>query len=383
MNLRILASESGPSVVLQIGGRIDVETSASLAAAIEGAGDKPVVLDMSQCDYISSAGLRVLLVAHRDLTGRGHSLYLSNVSQKIHSVLEVTGLDRILRVGRAPRSISLDGAELISSGVCGDCYRLDAETVVKMYRDGVDPSVAEKEKESAKAAFLLGVPTALSYDVVTCGPRTGVVYEMIDAKLFSVIIRENPQKTTEYGRRLAEITKGLHAITGDPQVFPRLDEQLAGYIRNMRPYLSAADVDFLLERLGAIPASDTFVHFDLHSSNIMIRNDEALIIDLGDFSLGSYFYDIGLVCFIYGLPELGICELATKIPSAQGVKLYDSFLESYFHDRPATDFDFFQRNRYFLASLRAIYTVTFLPAMRSRMVEIVGDHLLPRMRAEA
>lgn len=380
MSLEILPSETASSVVLHLAGRIDLETSASLASVIGAVNDRSVVLDLAQCDYISSAGLRVLLIAHRDLVNRDNSLSIINASQNVYSVFEVTGLDRLLQVGRAARKISIDGAELISSGVCGDCYRLDAETVVKLYREGVESAIAEKEKEAAKAAFLLGVPTALSYDVVACGSRTGVVYEMIDAKLFSVIIKENRHRTSEYGHQLADIAKGVHAIRGDPANFPRLKDQLVTYIGNMSAFLSASDVGYLLERLQSVPESDNFVHFDLHSSNIMIRNGEALIIDLGDFSLGSYFYDIGLMCFIYGIPELGICELATKIPAEQGLQLYERFLESYFHDLPASEFEFFQRNRYFLASLRAIYTVTFLPAMRSRMVEVVQDHLLPKMR---
>ena len=201
MGLEILVSETVAPVVLRLLGRIDADTSGSLASAIENAGMGSVTLDMTECVYISSAGLRVLLVAHRKLARKGHFLSLVNVSRLTFSVFEVTGLDQILRVNRAPRPISLDGAELLSTGVCGDCYRLDAETVVKLYRQGVDPGVAEKEKKIAKAAFLLGVPTALSYDVVVCDGRSGVVYEMIDAALFSAIIKDDPDNTPQYGRR--------------------------------------------------------------------------------------------------------------------------------------------------------------------------------------
>ncbi|RTL84240.1 MAG: STAS domain-containing protein [Hyphomicrobiales bacterium] len=383
MGLEILASETGSSALLRLDGRLDMETSASLASALAGAGARSVVLDMAECGYVSSAGLRVLLIAHRDLARTGHSLSLINVTPLVHAVFETTGLDQILRVGRAARSISLDGAELISSGACGDCYRLDRETVVKLYRAGVDPAIAEKEKRFAKAAFLLGVPTALSYDVVACGSRTGVVYEMIDATLFSAIIKADPANTPHHARRLAEIAKGVHAIKGDPAVFPRLKDQLADYIKRMDAFLDASDVAYLLQRLEAIPDSENCVHFDLHSSNVMIRQDEALIIDLGDFSRGGYLFDIGLICFIYAFPEFGVCELATKIPAGQGVQFYESFIEAYFSDLPASELSVFQRNRYFLASLRAIYTVTFLPQLQSKMVEIVRDGLLPKMRLES
>ncbi|MEK8121925.1 STAS domain-containing protein [Methylocystis sp. IM4] len=151
MGLEILASETGSSALLRLDGRLDMETSASLASALAGAGARSIVLDMAECGYVSSAGLRVLLIAHRDLARTGHSLSLINVTPLVHAVFETTGLDQILRVGRAARSISLDGAELISSGACGDCYRLDRETVVKLYRAGVDPAIAEKEKRSRQS----------------------------------------------------------------------------------------------------------------------------------------------------------------------------------------------------------------------------------------
>lgn len=381
MKIEVLPSQHRGSTALRLAGRIDHETSPSLSTAIESATAGSVALDMSECSFISSAGLRVLLLAHQQLTRKGHKLSLLNVPPVIYPVFEVTGLDQLLHVERAPRMISLDGAELISSGACGDCYRLDAETVVKLYREGVDPGIAEKEKKYAKAALLLGLPTALSYDVVACGPRTGVVYEMIDAELFSAIIKDDPAHTVEYGQMLSGIAKGVHSIKGDPAVFPRIKNQFVDYIAELGAFLPQPDIAFLNEQLQLIPESETCVHFDLHSSNIMIRRNEPIIIDLGDLSIGSYLFDIGLVYMIYGLPELGFCEMVTKMPADQGVRFCESFISSYFADRPAEEYEFFYRNRFFLASLRAIYTVTFLPYLRPKMIDILRDILLPRMRA--
>lgn len=378
-----LAISTFDSNILRLAGRLDNDTSPILTAAVEAAAEGSIVLDMADCEYISSAGLRALLIAHRDLIRSGHSLSVVNVSPLVFSVFEVTGLDQILSVRKARRAISLEGAELFSAGACGDCYRLDAETVLKLYREGVDPGIAEKEKTFAKAVFLMGLPTALSYDVVSCGSRTGVIYEMIDARLFSAIIAEDPANTDNHGRRLADIARTVHAIKGDPAIFPRIKDQFVDYIAQIGAFLPRTDTDFLLQQLRAIPDSENCVHFDLHSSNIMIRNNEPIIIDLGDFSVGSYLFDMGLVCMIYGLPELGFCEMVTKIPTEQGVRLYESFISAYFADRPAEDYAFYQKNRYFLASLRAIYTITFLPQLRARMIEVVRDHLLPRMRDNA
>lgn len=66
---------------------------------------------------------------------------------------------------------------------------MDTETVVKLYNEGVEPHIAEQEKQYARAAFVMGIPTAISYDVVSCGTRSGIVFELLDAELFSAVIR--------------------------------------------------------------------------------------------------------------------------------------------------------------------------------------------------
>ena len=113
----------------------------------------------------------------------------------------------------------------------------------------------------------------------------------------------------------------------------------------------------------------------------MIKGGEPIIIDMGDLSRGSYLFDIGVLCTIYGYPELAISELATKIPSDKGFVLWESFLKAYFANKPQQELDFFRNNMAFLASLRLIYTITFLPALREQLAITVKDFLLPKMHA--
>ena len=277
------------------------------------------------------------------------------------------------------REISMDGLEFLSAGVCGKCYRVDRETVVKLYNDGIDASIAEREKEYAKAAFVLGIPTAISYDVVACGSQTGVMYEMLDAELFSVVIRADLDNMATHGRMLADVAKAIHDVEPGPGVFPDIKERFRGYIREMDFFLPEADIAFLLRKLEEIPDAGTCVHFDIHSSNIMIRDGEPVIIDMGDLSTGSFLFDIGLLLTIYGIPELGISELATKIPNEKGVELWEAFRDAYFTDLDAATIAYIDANIAFLASLRVIYSITFLPALRDSLCSMMTDILLPRM----
>jgi uncharacterized protein (TIGR02172 family) len=377
--MHINAHRVNDTLTLELTGRLDTTTTPVLESelALDGVGH--LVLDFGACHYISSVGLRELLRAQKRLTATGGTMLLINVTREVQDVLDMTGFSRLIPSRRKVREISIDGLEFVSAGVCGECYRLDRETIVKLYNEGVGANVAEKEKEFAKAAFVSGIPTAISYDVVACGSRTGVVYEMLDATLFSSVIRNDLPNIDDHARTLAQIARTVHVTQADPDVFPDIKENLANYIDQMDFFLSADEIAFLQRKLRSIPDADTLVHFDLHTSNIMIRAGEPVIIDMGDLSRGHYLFDVGLLCTIYGIPELDICEMATKIPNEAGVRLWDHFLKHYFADKPVGEYQFFQRNMHFLASLRLIYTITFLPSLRERLSRAVKEVLLPRM----
>ena len=151
------------------------------------------------------------------------------------------------------------------------------------------------------------------------------------------------------------------------------------YLQQISGYLTEPENRLLQEKLDTIPEADTCVHFDLHSSNLMIRGGEPVIIDMGDLSIGSYLFDVGLVYTIYGLPDLGFSELATQIPVATGYAFWRCFKQHFFAGRSAEEYAFFCANRYFLASLRVIYTITFLPQLREEFVKVLKEYLLPRM----
>lgn len=81
--------------VLRLHGDLDPHTAPFLADAVKGrieAGDRTVVLDLSDVSFIDSSGLRAMLTAHRELSERDGELRLRNPSQTTMRLLEVTGL---------------------------------------------------------------------------------------------------------------------------------------------------------------------------------------------------------------------------------------------------------------------------------------------------
>ena len=72
------------------------EAQKSLYAVVAGA--KKVVLDFSQLDYISSAGLRVLLGAAKQLRASGGAFGMFGLNQSVREVFEISGFSSILSV---------------------------------------------------------------------------------------------------------------------------------------------------------------------------------------------------------------------------------------------------------------------------------------------
>ena len=90
---------NGTATVLKIVGRLDTTTAPELEATIDGcvAGIKELVLDCSELEYVSSAGLRVILKAQKLMNARGE-MKLTHVNETIMEVFDITGFADILTI---------------------------------------------------------------------------------------------------------------------------------------------------------------------------------------------------------------------------------------------------------------------------------------------
>lgn len=99
MDIEIIQNRE--SVIVAIAGRLDTLTSSELEQklrtyfSIQGLH---LVVDCCAMEYVSSAGLRVILMAHKSVTANGGSFVIRNISKDVHSVFDITGLSRILTI---------------------------------------------------------------------------------------------------------------------------------------------------------------------------------------------------------------------------------------------------------------------------------------------
>ncbi len=96
--MTINKTQEGTSVTLGIEGRLDTITAPELEKEIQAVGDaSALVIDCSKMEYISSAGLRVLLSAHKAFAKKD-GMVVKNVSDTVLDIFDVTGFRDILNI---------------------------------------------------------------------------------------------------------------------------------------------------------------------------------------------------------------------------------------------------------------------------------------------
>ena len=117
-------------MIIELKGRIDSNNAAEVEKDVMGhlaSGEADeVVIDAENLEYISSAGLRVLLRIRKTHP----SIRIINASSEVYEILEMTGFTEMMTVEKAYRTVSIEGCEEIGRGANGIIYRIDQDNVV-------------------------------------------------------------------------------------------------------------------------------------------------------------------------------------------------------------------------------------------------------------
>ena len=96
--MEIKSTTEGTRLTIAVSGRVDTVTAPELAAALKFGDATCVVIDLANVPYMSSAGLRLLLAAHKKMLGKGGELQIANVQETVREVLDITGFSDILNL---------------------------------------------------------------------------------------------------------------------------------------------------------------------------------------------------------------------------------------------------------------------------------------------
>ena len=320
---------------LELNGRIDssnAEQAEEQIKAIRGAHPElEFVLDAEKLEYLSSAGLRVVLRLRKDRA----DLKIINVNAEVYEILDMTGFTDMITVEKAFRRLSLEGCELIARGGNGAVYRYDPETIVKIYHNGASLEEIRLEKDLCRKVFIKGINTAIPYDVVKVGDTYGSVAELLSAKSIAKLLRTDPDGLEGYVAVYTELLKKIHATPIKPGEMPSIKETGVSWAEFLQPYLPAEQWEKLIRMMKEIPEPGFMIHGDYHANNVMIQDGEPLLIDMDTVAYGHPVFEFAAIY----LGFVGYCECNHAgtmdfygLPYEITVKIWETLMKQYFED---------------------------------------------------
>jgi uncharacterized protein (TIGR02172 family) len=320
---------------LELNGRIDSSNADQAEALIneikQAHPDLHAILDAEKLEYLSSAGLRVVLRMRKDTA----DLKIINVSTEVYEILDMTGFTDMITVEKAFRRLSLEGCELLAKGANGAVYRYDPETIVKIYHNGASLDEIRLEKDLCRKVFIKGINTAIPYDVVKVDDYYGSVAELLSAKSIAKLLQANPEQLEEIVAVYTDLLKKIHATPVLPGEMPAIKATAVDWAEFLQPYLPAEQWEKLLTMMKAIPEPDFMIHGDYHANNVMIQDGEPLLIDMDTVAYGHPIFDFAAIY----LGFVGYCECNHAgtldfygLPYEITTKIWETLMKQYFPD---------------------------------------------------
>ena len=278
---------------LAVEGRIDASNAAEAEEKIfsikKNNPGKHTVVDAEKLEYISSAGLRVILRLRKEEP----KLAIINVAADVYEVFDMTGFTDMVTIEKAYRRMSVEGCEFIAKGANGAVYRYDDETILKTYfaKDAL-PEI-KQERENARKAFVLGINTAIPYGIVRVGDGYGTVTELLNAVSVTKLIRNAPDDLHEAAKYYIDMLKSIHSIRVEDGEVPDMKETALAWADFVAPHLSKEQGSKLRALVEAVPKRNTLMHGDYHTNNIMVQNGEPLLIDMDTLCMGHPVFELG------------------------------------------------------------------------------------------
>ena len=318
---------------IALAGRIDSSNAASaeqeITDLLSGDTGSELTVDAEKLEYISSAGLRVLLRLRKRFSG----MKIVNAVSEVYEIFEMTGFTEMMPISKAYRRVSVDGCEVIGRGANGEVYRIDPDTIVKVYYNPDALPDIHRERELARTAFVLGIPTAIPYDVVRVGEGYGSVFELLNAKSFSKLIAADPDGLDGYVKQFVDLMKLIHSTTVKPGLMPDMKAVALDWADFLREYLPGEKWQKLHELVAAVPEQLTMLHGDYHTKNVMLQNNEVILIDMDTLCTGHPVFELASVYNAF----VGFSELDPSVAmSFQGFsseichRIWDKTLRLYF-----------------------------------------------------
>ncbi|MCR5083307.1 MAG: HD domain-containing protein [Parasporobacterium sp.] len=308
-------------------GRVKGDDVRVLEAELSKDKSKDYKIDFSHVGHIDFSGLRAFINMH----DHGVTFCILNAINDVAWTFATTEADSKFAVFRKPNPLVMWKWKESGEGYTAISYnKNDNDAMMKLYKDFMPEELAFREKIIANAAFKCGVPTPLAGNFLKDGKKLAVEYErIVTKKSVARAIADDPDNIELYMKRFTKLVKELHKTPCNKEVFPSFSK-LHKDVALKSEGLSDEDKKQIVDFLDNIEETGTCLHGDLQIGNVILTEDEALFIDMADFSYGNPLYDIGTFYYMAkGLPEERCMEMF-HVGLETMHKAWDIFVREYY-----------------------------------------------------
>jgi uncharacterized protein (TIGR02172 family) len=219
----------------------------------------------------------------------------------------------------------------LARGSTAETYRWRPGEIVKLFYEDRTAQEVYYEAQMAKAVQETGLAPRVG-EVIHIDHRLGIVYEKVEGHSLTEVIRSDLAESWHVAKQFAELHARIHAVrhvAGLPSQQERLKKKILA-----APLLTTALRQKALTRLEHLPMAQHLCHGDFHPNNIIVQDNQWLVIDWTDASLGHPLADVTRTTIILEGVALADPSLAPYLHDFK-----TAYLECYFALRPGSPSD--------------------------------------------
>lgn len=351
------------------------EFADDLMAFYEANGE--TVLDASELEYISSSGIRGLMKLYK----AQKNVRIDNVSEDVFQIFYFAGLTEVFKINTAIPELINDGWDIAGVGASGTVYRIDSDTAIKVYSEGIGFDYVNQERELARQAFISGVPTIIPNRNAKVGNCFATIFELINSRSLGEMLASEPDKYDELMDEYVSMMKNMHSIEDTKGYFKNLQDLWLKYEYMIKEGLRKEDAEFVIDTYRNSKRSNNLLHGDIHPGNVMISDGEMVLVDMASMSTGPELLDVITVYRLSMYAEhVGLLEAAEKsmgIPHDMFAPFWDSFARRYFETDDKDTLNLIKDQMFMITALDMMFSINTIPPENARnYYKIVGDKIM-------
>ena len=390
---------SSQTLTISLEGHIDSRNSAEIGRSITTQcaeqPHKALVIDARSLKYISSSGLRMLMKLSDDEKARDNDkMSIIEVSREVYEIFDITGFTKILSVKKAYRNVTIDGCQIIGKGAWGTVYRLDPDTIVKVYSGDDSISMIKREQEMAKKAFLKGIPTPISFDLVRVGADYGSVFELLNSKSFNDYLVDlvSGEKSWKEDNRIVlekllqlyvDCIKRVHKTEFEPGELKTSKSIFLEYLQELESVIPKELLSWLGKLLHGLPDDFHAVHGDLQMKNVMLSDNEPMLIDMETMCTGQPIFDLQALYVTYkqfAEDEPANTMTFLGISTDDCDYIWKRVMELYYGTEDWVSLGQIEDRIRVLAAIRFLHTLKSLDILKNSLGELRLKHTIEHLR---